>query len=209
MPVDLRRLSVVPMLAVVALGVAACGSSSSSTTSSASSASTATSTTASASASVPVVGKSTSVVVNPVTAQALKQAGITITPVAPATAHTVLLFPVSGGQVVVATLAGTIEHSGGLILSHGGKSVQLTSFTVDTSTKQLTALVAGQRVPIFELNLASLKRATGPNGTVIASDIKMTLTAQAATALNSALGLSTFVPGLPFGVATVTVAVKT
>jgi len=156
-----------------------------------------------------VVGKSTSVVVNPATAQALKQAGITITPVAPATAHTVLLFPVSGGQVVVATLAGTIEHSGGLILSHGGKSVQLANFTVDTSTKQLTALVAGQRVPIFELNLASLKRATGPNGTVIASNIKMTLTAQAATALNSALGLSSFVPGLPFGVATVTVAVKT
>jgi len=206
MPVELRRLSVVPMLAVLALGVAACGSSSSSTSSSAS---TATSTTASASASVPVVGKSTSVVVNPATAQALRQAGITITPVAPATAHTVLLFPVSGGQVVVATLAGTIEHSGGLILSHGGKSVQLANFTVDTSTKQLTALVAGQRVPIFELNLASLKRATGPNGTVIASDIRMTLTAQAATALNSALGLSTFVPGLPFGVATVTVAVKT
>jgi len=194
------------MLAVLALGVAACGSSSSSTSSSAS---TATSTTASASASVPVVGKSTSVVVNPATAQALRQAGITITPVAPATAHTVLLFPVSGGQVVVATLAGTIEHSGGLILSHGAKSVQLANFTVDTSTKQLTALVAGQRVPIFELNLASLKRATGPNGTVIASNIKMTLTAQAATALNSALGLSSFVPGLPFGVATVTVAVKT
>jgi hypothetical protein len=205
MRLDLRRLSVAPMLAAVAFGVAACGSSSSSTTSSSSSSATSATST---SASVPVAGKSTSVVVNPTTAQALKQAGIAITPVAPATAHTVLLFPVSGGQVVVATLAGTIEHSGGVILSHEGKSVQLADFTIDTNTKQLTALVAGQRVPIFELNLASLKRATGPNGTVIASNIRMTLTAQAATALNSALGLSTFVPGLPFGVATVTVAVK-
>jgi hypothetical protein len=210
MPLTLQRLSAVPVLAVVALGVAACGSSSSSSTTSSTQAATSSTpaTTTSASAAVPVAGRSTVVVVNPATAQVLKKNGVTVTPIAPATAKTGLVFPVSGGKIAVATLAGTVDHTGGLTFSHNGKSVQLTSFIIDTTTKQLTALAGGQRVPILNLNLASLKRASGPNGTVVASDIKLTLTSQAASALNSGLGVSIFTAGLPFGVATLTVAVK-
>lgn len=204
MTLTFRRLSVLPVLAVVALGVAACGSSSSSSTTTSSTPTT----TTPASAPVAVAGRSTVVVVNPATAQALKQNAITVTPIAPASAKTGLVFPVSGGQIVVASLAGTVDHTGGLSFSHSGKSVQLTSFIINTTTKQLTALAGGQRVPILNLDLAALKRASGPNSTVIASNIKLTLTSQAATALNSGLGVSIFKAGLPFGVATLTVAVK-
>jgi hypothetical protein len=201
----LLRISAVPALLATTLLVAACGSSSSSTTSSSTASTAATST--AAAAPVGVVGKSTSVVLNPATAAALKQAEITVTPVAPATAKTVLVFPVTGGHVVVTSLAGTIDHSGGLTFSHAGKSVTLTSFIVNTETKQLTATAGGQSLPVFDLSLASIKRASGPNGTVIASNIGLNLTEQAASALNCGLGVSTFKAGLNFGIATLTVAV--
>jgi hypothetical protein len=153
-----------------------------------------------------VTGKSTDVVVNPAVLAALKQAGIAVTAIAPATAKTTLTFPVSGGQIVVATLAGTLDHTGGLIFSHNGKSVALSTFVINTNTKRLTANVRGLSQPIFDLNLASLKRAIGPHGAVVASHIKLTVTSQAATALNSSLGVSTFKAGMNFGIATVTVA---
>lgn len=210
-----RRLSNVAVIAIAAVGLAACGSKSSSTTtpsasgaaSSSASPSTSTATTTTSAPST-VVGKSTDVVVNPAVSAALKHQGITVTAVAPATAKTTLLFPVSGGQVVVATLVGTINHTGGLTFSHSGKSVTLTNFVINTNTKQMTATVGGQSVPIFALNLASLKRVSGPHATVVASGIRLTVTSQAATALNSGLGVSTFKGGMAFGIATLTVAVK-
>jgi hypothetical protein len=63
----------------------------------------------------------------------------------------------------------------------------------------------GQSMPIFHLNLASLKRASGPHRTVVARNIKLTVTSPAATALNSGLGVSTFKGGMNFGIATLTV----
>ena len=107
-------------------------------------------------------------------------------------------------QIVVKTLAGTVDLTGGLTFSHRGK-MTLANFSINTSTKQLTATLGGQSMPMFDLNLASLKRASGHHGTVIASDIKLILTTQAATALNSSLGVRTFKGGMNFGVATLTV----
>lgn len=210
-----RRLSAIAFISAAALAAAACGSSSSSsTTASASGTTTAStsssksSTTTTASAPATVVGKKTDVVVNPKVSASLKHAGITVTGVAPATAKTTWVFPIKGGQIVVATLVGTVNDTGGLTFSHSGKSVTLTNPLVNTSTKQLTATVNGKSVPIFNLNLASLKRASGPHGTVVASDIKLTVTSQAASTLNSGLGVSTFTGGMNFGIATLTVAVK-
>jgi hypothetical protein len=193
------------------LVAAACDSGSSSNTSSSSTAATSgtssspSATTTYASAQATVIGENTEFVVNPAVEGALKHAGITVTPVAPATAKRTLLFPVSGGQIVVATLAGTVDHTGGLTFSHSGKSVTLTSFVINTNTKQLTATVGGQSLPVFDLNLASPKR-VGPHGTVVARNIKLTVTSQAAAALNSGLGVSTFKAGMKFGIATLTVA---
>ena len=96
---------------------------------------------------------------NPAVSAAFKHAGIAVTAVAPATAQTTLLFPVSAGQIIVATLVGTVDHTGGLTFSHIGKSVTLINFVVNTSTKQLTATIGGQSMPIFDLNLAALRSA--------------------------------------------------
>jgi hypothetical protein len=159
-----------------------------------------------ASARATVIGKSTDVVVNPAVSAALRHADIAVSAVAPATAETTLLFPVSGGQIVVATLAGTINHTGGLTFRHGGRSVTLTSFVINTNTRRLTATVSGVPVSVFDLNLASSRHAHGPHGTVRASNIKLTVTSQAANALNSELGVNTFKTGMHFGIAALTVA---
>jgi hypothetical protein len=209
-----RRRSAIAFIGAAALAATACGSSSSSTTPSANGTATAStsssksSTTTTASAPATVVGKKTDVVVNPKVSASLKHAGITVSAVAPATAKTTWVFPINGGQIVVATLVGTVNDTGALTFSHSGKSVTLTNPLVNTNTKQLTATVNGQTMPIFNLNLASLKRASGPHGTVVASDIKLTVTSQAASTLNSGLGVNTFKAGQNFGVATLTIAVK-
>ena len=159
-----------------------------------------------ASARATVIGKSTDVVVNPAVSAALRHADITVTAVAPATAETTLLFPVSGGQIVVATLAGTVDHTGGLTFRRSGKSVTLTNLVINTNTKHLTATVGGHSMPIFDLNLASPNGTSGPNHTLVASNIKLTVRSRAATALNNGLGVSTFRVGMNFGIATLTVA---
>jgi hypothetical protein len=207
MPVAVRRAAFFPLLVLVALGVAACGSSSKTTTTGTAATTTAATTPATTSSGV-LVGKQTSVALNPATSQLLKENQIVVTAVAPATYSTTLLFPVSGGNVAAATAVGTIDHTGGVKLSHAGKSVQVTSFIVDTSTDQVTALVAGQRLPIFAVNTTSAKHQTGTGGTIVDSGLKFTLTEQAATALNSALGASAFKAGQLFGTATLTLAVK-
>jgi hypothetical protein len=206
------RLLAIAVIVAAGLAVAACSSGSSgsntSTGGTAATSSTSPDTWAKityASARATVIGKSTDVVVNPALSAALRHAGVAVSAVAPATAETTLLFPVSGGQIVIATLAGTIDHAGGLTFRHGGKSVTLTSFVINTNTKQLTATVGGHSMPIFDLNLASLKRASGPHGTVVAGNIKLAVTSQAAGALSSGLGVSTFKAGTQFGVATLTV----
>ncbi len=204
----LRRVSLLSLIAAVAVGATACGSSSSSTTTTTAASTATTATTAAVPGSVPIVGTSTSVTVYPVDQQILAKSGVTIAPIAPATAKTSLIFPVSGGQVAVATLAGTIQHTGGLKFSRNGKSVEMTSFIIDTSSKQVTAMVDGQRVPILDLSLASVKRASGANGTVVASGITLTVTPQTASILNQGLNVELFQAGLPFGIATITIAVK-
>jgi hypothetical protein len=218
MPLSFRRLLAAGVIAAAAIGVTACGSSSSSTSSPSStsaasstttSSTTTTASTTTASAPATVVGKSTAIAVNPAVSAALKHAGITVTADAPATAKTTLLvFPARGGKIVVTTLSGTIDHTGGLTFRHSGKSVTLTNPVINTETKQLTAVVNGQPVPIFDLNLASLKRVSGPHGSVVASDIKLTVTHEAASALNTGLGVSTFKGGMTFGIATLAIAVN-
>lgn len=211
----LRSCSRQPAMAVmVAAGlvVTACGSGSSGGNTSSSTAATSgpsssrSATITYAPGKATVIGKSTDIVVNPAVLSVLKQANITIAAVAPATAKTTLRLPVSGGQVVIATLAGTIDHAGGLTFSHSGKRVTLTNFVIKTKKKHLTATVGRQSMPIFNLNLASTQRANGARGPIVKGNIKLTVTSHAAAALNSGLGVSTFKAGQNFGIATLTVS---
>ena len=153
-----------------------------------------------------VIGKSTVVVVDPEVSAALKQTGVTVTAIAPATARATLRFPVSGGQIHVATLAGTVQHTGGLIFRHGHRTVTLTDLVINTKTRHVTAMVGRRSMPVFRLNLASPMGSSGRHHAVITSNIRLTVLPRAATALNSGLGVRTFRTGRRFGIATLTVA---
>ena len=210
MSVLARRAVLLPLLALVALGIAACGSSKKTTTGTTATGAATTGTAATSTAgSTALVGKQTSVALNPAISILFRENQIVATAVAPATYHHTLLWPVSGGHVAIATVAGTIDHTGGIRLSHAGKSVEVTRFLVDTSTDQVTALVGGQRMPIFAINTSEAKHQTGTGGTILESGLKFTLTEQGASALNGGLGVSAFKAGQIFGTATLTLAVKT
>jgi hypothetical protein len=201
-----RQLAIALTVAA-GLVVSACGSGSSGSKTSSSGAAIsrtssgtpATSTYSSARATV--IGKSTDVRVNRAVLAALRHAGIATTAVAPATGMRTMLFPVSSGQIVVSTLAGTVDHTGGLAFRCSGKSVMLTNFVINTSTKQLTATVGRRSMPIFDLIFSLPMRARAARGTVVASRIKLTVTSRAATHLNSSLDVRTFKAGMNFGTA--------
>ena len=206
------RLSAIAVIAAAGLAVAACDSgpggsnaSGSGTAATGGGSSSRPATTTYVSAKATVIGKSTAVAVDPALSAALKHTGVTVTAVAPATATRRLRFPVSGGQISVKTLAGTVDHTGGLTFRHGGKSVRLVHFIINTQTKQLTAAVSGHSMPVFDLNRARPNHVDSRHGTIVASNIKLTVTPQAATALNSDLGVTTFKTGMNFGIAKLTV----
>ena len=196
MKINLRRTA--PMVAVVAalaVGLVACGSDSSSTDNTASTA---------APQNLALTGKYSTLVLNPATAGVLADNKISVAPIAPATVKGAgIAFPITGGSVDPNTLAGTIDHSGGLDFKSGATQVKLTDFVVDTTKGTLTSTAGGAQLPTLSLNLNGLKKVT--NGSVIvASGIKASLTTQAAKALNDAFGVSIFTKGLAIGTITVT-----
>jgi len=220
----LRRLTALCAIAAVALLAAGCGGSSKSSTTASGSTSSGSNGSGNTSASCistagatsttepgsTVVGRSTSVVLFPSFAAVLKKGAITVASVPPASVtNTVLVFPISGGQIVAATFDGTLSHSGGLTFCHHRKSVALTDFVMNTRTKQVTATVGGKSLPIFDLDLASLKHAEEPLQTIVATNVVLTVTPKAGSALDSGLGVTTFKGGgQVFGVATLIVQVK-
>jgi hypothetical protein len=148
------------------------------------------------------------VIINPEMDKLLKENEIAVSAVAPATYHKTLVWPISGGQIRAASVSGTIEHTGGVKLSHAGKSVTLTSFITNTSAKQVSAVVGGQRIPVFDINTSSETRHSATGGAIVVGGLTFTVTEQAANAVNSALGVSAFKKGQIFGAATETIAVK-
>lgn len=148
---------------------------------------------------------STSLAVDPGAASALASQGIVPGLIAPASANSdgSLAFPITRGRVDAQTFTGLIRHSGGLSLTKGQTRVELTRFDIGIDgTPQLTALVGGSRVPILDLDLAGLtQNIDGLDVTL--GNVRATLTAQAAAALNQAFGTTAFSEGLLLGVATV------
>ena len=69
---------------------------------------------------------------------------------------TTFTFPVTGGEATVdpagsPAFTGTVEHEGGLQLSALGQSVTADQLVLDGEQEQLTAVVAGRRVPLLPL----------------------------------------------------------
>ena len=154
-----------------------------------------------------LAGEETILSLDPGTAKVLEDNKVTVEPVKPATAgNEGIAFPITGGEVDSETLAGTIDHSGGLVFSAGGTEVELTDFVVDTAAGTLTATTAdGTELPTLDLDLAALQRTT-EGDVIVASGIQATLSDDAAQALNDAFGVNVFEGGLPIGEVTVRAA---
>jgi hypothetical protein len=150
-----------------------------------------------------LAGEDTTLVLDPGTAGVLRENKVKVAPVDPAApGGDGIAFPITGGDVDSESLAGTIEHSGGLAFSAGGTTVELTDFVVDTRAGTLTATVGGAQVPILSLDLSGLERSMR-GGAIVASGIEATLTGEAAKALNDAFGVTIFDEGLAIGDVTV------
>lgn len=122
-------------------------------------------------------------------------------------------FPIVGGRIDAATARGEIPHSGGLKLTKGATQVILTDFIIDTAgtAPRLTGIVTANgsivgRIPLFNLALPAISLPlTLPPGPeiLLVEGSRMSLTQDAATALNGVFGTTAFVPGFEIGIASV------
>ena len=213
-----RRPFVFGVAALTVAAAAACSSSTSSSTASKSpsaspkaTASPMVSASGSASAqTITVTGKNTVLVLDASTAQALKNAGVQVSAVAPATAASSggISFPITGGTLTQTGLKGTINHSGGLSFTHSGKTVTATNFVLNTTQGTLSATVSGKQVPLLAVSLDSKMARTTSGSETVATGITSTINTAAAVLLDAKLVVKVFTPGLPIGALAVYVTGK-
>lgn len=153
-------------------------------------------------AKVSLDGMRTTLTTDPGTTSALFGAGIIPFPIAPSSIAPTsdaarYTFPVTGGKVDAKTLAGTIRHSGGLLLAQrdgmGWNALSLARFTIHvTGAPYLSATVnGGQRVAIADLDLgdAQIKKyVKGGRAYVSIKNVGVTLNATAMGAVNTTFG---------------------
>ena len=115
-------------------------------------------------------------------------------------------FPITDGRVDAATLAGHINHTGGLRFVNlaNGEKLSLTNFRIVIDAHpRLTAIVNGDpnvRAPILRLDLSKATVAE-PLPYVRVGNVGAYLNSTAADALNNALGVSLFASGIKLGTA--------
>ena len=92
---------------------------------------------------VRVTGGTTQLALSSGTASALSSGGITLTPVAPATASgSTLTFPITHGRLNPTTLHGRVVHSGALTISNGTRTYVLRRLTIVSDAKAVTLRAA-------------------------------------------------------------------
>ena len=145
----------------------------------------------------------TTLTLDPATASALQSLGVTPAPIAPAIAGPQgLRFPITD-SLLEAAFTQTITHSGGISLTAGATTVDLENFWIHLSASPtLSADVGSTRVTILNLSLAGAHLKLGPGGLTL-GPVTATLTPAAASALNTAFGVTAFTPGLELGTATI------
>jgi hypothetical protein len=193
-----RRILRPPLLAVLvaalSLGLVACGGDDDDA---------ATEATTTAPVTLALTGEGATLVLDGATADVLTDNGVTVAPIDPASAgEEGITFPITGGQVEAESLAGAIEHSGGLVFAAGGTELELTDFVIDTAAGTLSATAGGAQVPILDVDLSGLRRSEDA-GAIVLEGITVALGADGATALNETFGVTLFEEGLDIGDVTV------
>lgn len=154
---------------------------------------------------VKVKGGSTTLSVDAGTVDVLTANHVSVTAIAGAKGKAPKFsFPITKGRVDPKTAAGTITHRGGLKFSVGRTKLDVQDFVVDTTNGVLTARVSGTqtRIPLLKLDTGQAKIST-PHRRFVVADVRATLTAEAAAALNTTFHVTLFKAGLLIGTAKV------
>jgi hypothetical protein len=169
-----------------------------------------------------LTGRTTAVALDAGFVKALTSLKLTPAPVGDAKISKagVASFPISGGNVtyyepgsVSPYVQGSIDHTGGLSLTGGGKMVELTDFVIDPGASVLTGTVsvdgevAAEDAPLFFLDGRTLNplAVNESNGTAVLEGTTVKLKAEAADLLNQTFGVTALEEGLEIGVAKITV----
>lgn len=129
----------------------------------------------------------------------LSAAGITLGPSSPATQKgDVVSFPVKSGDVGAGGGSGTVRLDGGIKLTRGGTTLDLTKPRINLAEGEITMVIGGERVVVLEFDADAAKvKVDGKKVTV--TKIDATLSGDGAKAINDAFGGSTFAAGDKFG----------
>lgn len=150
-----------------------------------------------------LTGESTTLALDAGTAGVLEENSVTVAPVEPATAgDDGITFPITGGAIDAETLAGTIDHSGGLVFSAGGTDLEVTDFVIDTAAGTLLATAGEDQIPLLAVDLTGLEQ-SDDGGVIVLEGITTSLTPDAADALNTTFDVELFEEGLAIGDVTV------
>jgi hypothetical protein len=122
-------------------------------------------------------------------------------------------FPISGGAIDLGNTKLEILHKGGLTLTAGSTRVELADFVITNLNGNLvlTGIVISDgtlvgRIGLFNLGLSA--NAISTSGVRLqVKNVALTLTEDAATALNGAFSISAFKAGFPIGTAQVNAVV--
>ncbi len=118
-------------------------------------------------------------------------------------------FPIPGGALDAQSLAGDIFHTGGLVLSVPGTTVNLLNFVISTTSAPVLNGIASvngdvvDRIPLFDLDLTDAIVDASRANRLTVSNVGVTLNAIAAATLNDVFGTDAFEEGFPIGTATV------
>lgn len=145
----------------------------------------------------------TSLVLDPNAAAALTSLGVTPGIVDPAySANGALNFPITN-SVISALRRGSIAHSGGISLTAGSTTVDLTNFWINLNSRDLSAVInGGARASILNLDFSQAKVSLS-RGVLTLGPVTARLTKAAADTLNQAFNVTAFTEGLTLGQATV------
>jgi hypothetical protein len=121
-------------------------------------------------------------------------------------------FPITSGAGDLGAVKLEVNHRGGLSLKGGNTIVELTDYAITNLDGKpvLMGLVKANdslvgRIPLFDLTLSSGPKTNAVHGAtqITVSDVKVTLSATAAAALNDVFKVSAFQAGLNIGTAQV------
>lgn len=129
----------------------------------------------------------------------LRAAGIEIEPVGAATrTDTGFALPVTGDELGVRPLAGTLRHDGGIRFLARGQSVEATDLRLDLTRGAVTADMAGIRAPLLDVDFGDA-RISRDAASVVLPAADAALSEEAVAPLNAALGADVLRSGITVG----------